>query len=553
MRVARTSARDEMDNAAVASVLDEIADLLEIQNQSSFRVRAYRNAARRIESLGEQVEPLSKRGVAALAELPGIGKDLAGKIVEICETGTHSMIAELAATIPQTVVLMMRIPGVGPKRAKLLYETLGLTSIEALAEAARSGKLDGIRGFGPTLQRKILEGTGQYTRRAVRRSLAEADAFAAPLLAWLRGARGALRVETAGSLRRRKDTVGDLDVLVASRDPARIAERFVKYPEIEEVLAHGEGKCAVLLKGGFQADLRVVAPESFGSALQYFTGSKSHNIAIRTLGIKAGLKINEYGVFRGTKRVGGESEEEVFAAVGLPFIPPELREDRGEIAAARKGLLPSLVTLPEIRGDLRVQSLAMVEGSAARGYEYVAFTERLDRAGHLALSRRIGKLRKSVAIAVLHGADVDILEDGSLAIDDGLGCDLVAASVRGALDLPEKKMTERVLRAMRDPRVNVLSQPSDPYALDFAEIARAAADLGVILDARHLSDAQIRVARDAGALVSVSPEPPSAMRYAVDQARRGWCAAKDVANTRSLAGLRKLLARHGHLMARAAS
>lgn len=563
-----------MDNAQVTEVLDEIADLLEIQGQSAFRVRAYRSAARTVESLGQ---PVSRMSVEALCELPGIAADLAGKIEEIARTGTHPMLAELTANVPETVVKMMRIPGVGPKRAKLLYEELGLTTIEALASAARDGRLDAVRGFGPTLQRKILEATTQLAQRATRHRLAEADAHAAPLVEWLRGCRAARRVEPAGSLRRRKETIGDLDILVASDDPTKVADRFLRYGDVAEILARGEGKCSVRLKGGMQADLRIVPPVSFGAALHYFTGSKAHNIAIRKLGVRAGLKINEYGVFRGKKRISGAEEEDVFHAVGLPFIPPELREDRGEIDAARDGSLPELIELSDLRGDLHVHTrdsdgdsplAEMVAAAAARGHAYVAITDHaraargLDRAGFLAQARKIAALRREwPRMTILHGAEVDILPNGQLSLDDETlaRLDVIIAAVHSKLDLPEREMTERVLRAMHHPQVNILAHPTgrllgqrEPSTIDLVEIARAAAELGVMLeidaqpDRLDLGDAHIRLAKDAGALLVVSSDAHRTteldyLRYGVEQARRGWCTAANVANSRSPAALRRLL------------
>ncbi len=564
-----------MDNAEVAAVLDEIADLLEIQGQSPFRVRAYRSAARVVESLGQ---PVARLTVETLAELPGIAKDLAGKIEEIVKTGTHPIVAELSANVPETVVRMMRIPGVGPKRAKLLYDKLGLTSIEALANAARDGKLDAIRGFGPTLQRKILEATAQFEQRATRHGIAEADAHAAPLVAWMKASRCVQRVEPAGSLRRRKETIGDLDILVASDEPAKVADRFLRYAEAKEVLARGAGKCSVMLKCGMQADLRIVAPESFGAALHYFTGSKAHNIAVRKLGVRAGLKINEYGVFRGKKRISGEHEEDVFRAVGLPFIPPELREDRGEIDAARERRLPELVEPDDVRGDLHVHATEtplaeMVAAAAERGYAYLAITDAgLDRAGYTAQARKIAALRREYPhLTILHGAEVDVLADGRLALDDAtLGrFDLVIAAVNSKLDLSERDMTERVLRAMHDPHVNVLAHPTgrligrrEAAALDVTRVARAAAQLGVLLevdaqpDRLDLSDVHVRIAKDEGALLVVCSDAHRTtelddLRYGIEQARRGWCTAADVANTRSPAALRRLLDRRKK--ARAAS
>ncbi|MGE5414681.1 MAG: DNA polymerase/3'-5' exonuclease PolX [Syntrophomonadaceae bacterium] len=571
-----------MDNVDVAKCLEEVADLLEIQNENPFRIRAYRTAARTIETLGQPVAQLVRRDGHRLAELPGIGKDLAGKIVEIVQTGRFPLLDELTRKVPETLVEMMRIEGLGPKRARLLYGELGLKTLAELEKAARDGRLATVRGFGTVLQERILQGCGEHRARATRFRLREADVHVGPLLDHLRLSKSEGLLEVAGSYRRRRETVGDIDILVAARRPAGIAERFLSYPEVERVLARGETRCSVRLRSGLQADLRIVAPESYGSALHYLTGSKAHNIAVRTLGVKRGLKINEYGIYRGRRRVGGRTEEEVFRAVGLPWIPPELREDRGEIEAARADSLPRLVELGEIRGDLQMHTDAtdgkntlseMVEACRARGYEYVAITDHTKAvrvAGGLKGSefrrqfREIERLRpRFPKVGILKGAEVDILDDGRLDLDEGTlaELDLVLVSVHSTFRMTEAAMTERVLRALRHPRVHVLSHPSgrilgrrEPYPIDMARVARAAADLGVLLeinaqpDRLDLSDVHVKMAREAGARFVVSTDAHRVseldfMRYGVDQARRGWCTATDVANTRPLAEFRKILAK----------
>jgi len=571
-----------MDNVDVARLLDEIADLLEIESGNPFRVRAYRTAARTIEALGQPLATLVRRDPAALEELPGIGKDLAGKIVEIVTTGDLGLRRELVAKVPESLVLMMRVAGVGPKRARAFYDHLGLQTIDDLEAAARSGKLHTLRGIGELLERRILQGCAEARARSSRFRLAEADAHAAPLVAYLREGVGVTAIDIAGSLRRRRETIGDIDVLAASKDPAAVAERFVSYPEVTKILAKGETKCAVRLRSGMQVDLRVVAPESYGAALHYFTGSKAHNIAIRTLGVKRKLKISEYGVFRGARRIGGRTEEEVFRAVGLPWIAPELREDRGEIDAARDGTLPRLIDLGDLRGDLHVHTDAsdgantlreMVEACVARGYAYVAITDHtkavrvaggLDRADFRRQRRSIEALRKEVrGIEILQGAEVDILEDGSLDLDDEAlaELDVVVAAVHSKFNMNEATMTARVLRALAHPRVNVFAHPTgrllgkrEPYAIDMAKIVAAACKQRVLLEINaqperlDLSDTLVRMARDAGAAFVIDTDAHRTseldfMRYGVDQARRGWCSARDVANTRPLEELRTLLRR----------
>lgn len=449
-----------MDNADIARVLDEVADLLEIQGANPFRVRAYRTAARTIESLAESASTMAARDPAELAELPGIAKDLAGKVAEIATTGDLALRRELTAKVPASLVTMMRVDGIGPKRAKRIYEELGLRTLDEVEAAARGGKLHDMKGIGEVLERRILQGCADQRARARRFRLDEADTHAASVVGYLRGCRAVLAIDVAGSLRRRRETIGDLDILVASDAPSAVAERFVRSPDVTKVLAHGETKCSVLLRSGMQADLRVVEPACYGAALHYFTGSKAHNIAIRTIGVKRKLKISEYGVFRGQRRIACRTEEEVFASVGLPYIPPELREDRGEVQAARDGALPRLLELAEIRGDLHVHTTAsdgkntlreMVEACAARGYAYVAITDHtrtvrvaggLDRAGFRRQRRAIDALRSDFpGIEILHGAEVDILDDGRLDLDDDAlaELDVVVAAVHSSSPCPSAR------------------------------------------------------------------------------------------------------------------
>lgn len=390
-----------MDNIDVARILDKVADLLELADENAFRVRAYRTAARTIQAHGESVASIVAREAASLAELPGIGRDLAGKIAEIVETGDLALRRELATKVPESLVGMMRVASVGPKRAKRFYEELGIRTLDELEEAAREGRLRELRGVGEKLEREVAEGCAARRAHASRYRLDEADAHAAPLLAWLRAAPEPEVdvVETAGSLRRRRETIGDIDLLVASDDPEAVAKRFLAFPEIEKVLAHGGTKCAAVLRSGMQVDLRVVEPASWRAALHYFTGSKPHNIAVRTLGLKRGLKISEYGVFRGARRIGGRTEEEVFRAVDLPWIPPELREDRGEIEAGREGTLPELVRLDQLRGDLHMHTDATDGASTrdGRGMRRAWLRVRRDHGPHEGRARRGGARRGGVS------------------------------------------------------------------------------------------------------------------------------------------------------------
>ncbi len=567
-----------MDNADVARIFDEVADLLEILNENPFRVRAYRNAARTVQVLGEPLASLAGGDGETLAKLPGIGKDLAGKILEILRTGDLALRRELTARIPASLVEMMRVQGVGPKRARQFYETLGLKTLAELEEAARTGRLLELRGMGETLQARILQGIGEHRRRASRFRLDEAEIHVLPLVEYLRKAPGVETIEVAGSLRRRRDTVGDVDILVASEKGGPIADRFVAYPEAVRVLARGDTRSSVVLRSGLQADLRVVPRASFGAALHYFTGSKAHNIAVRTLGVKRGRKINEYGVFRGARRIGGRTETEVYRSVGLSYVPPELREDRGELEAARRGRLPDLVEVGQIRGDLQMHTdatdgadglEAMVRACRERGYAYVAITDHtrslrvasgMDEAGFRRQGRAIDALRlPGSGPAVFKSAEVDILPDGRLDLDDGtLGAlDIVMVAVHSKFNMTEGAMTERILRALAHPKVRILAHPTgrilgrrEPYPIDMARVARAAADLGVLLeiDAQperlDLDDAHIKAAREAGARFVIDTDAHRIadldfMHYGVDQARRGWLTASDVANTLDLEQFRR--------------
>jgi DNA polymerase (family 10) len=568
-----------MENIDVAKIFNEVADLLEIQGANVFRVRAYRNAARTVETLSAPVESMVRSG-GNLEELPGVGKDLAGKIREIVETGGLGMLRELTKELPEGLVVMIRIPGVGPKRAKQVYDSLGISTLDKLETAARAGKLRELRGLGPTIEARILQGITEQRAHAGRHPLGEAEAYVTPLVEHLRRVPGLTEIEVAGSFRRRRETIGDVDVLVAAEKPEAVAESFISYPQVKEVTARGDTRSAVVLRSGLQVDLRVVPERSFGAALHYFTGSKPHNIAIRTLGVRRKLKINEYGVFRGTKSIGGRTEEEVFSSVGLPWIPPELREDRGEIDAARDGRLPVLVTLDEIRGDLQMHTTytdgrasvaEMAEACRMMGYQYLAITDHtkavrvaggLDRAGFRKQFREIDKVQKGLGrLTILKSAEVDILDHGRLDLDEETlaECDVVVVAVHSKFNMSRDEMTRRVVRALQHPRVHILAHPTgrligrrEPYPIDMEAVIKAAADHGVMIevnaqpDRLDLGDVHVQMARASHVRVVIStdahrPEELRNMRHGVDQARRGWCEARDVANTYSLREFRALL------------
>jgi DNA polymerase (family 10) len=569
-----------VENIDVARILDEVADLLEIRGENAFRIRAYRSAARTIGTLTVPAASLAAEG--RLDELPGIGSDLAGKIATILETGTLPLLRELTSKTPEGLVDLLRIPGLGPKRAKQFYDTLGITTIDALDAAARAGRLRALPGIKTATEQKILRGIAELRGRSGRWQRAEADAYLQPLLAHLHASPAVGRLEVAGSYRRRKDTVGDIDILVASSRPRTVVRRFTAYPRVKEVRAEGPTRSAVVLDCGLQVDLRVVPAASFGAALYYFTGSKPHNIAVRALGVRRRLKINEYGVFRGSRRIAGRAEPEVFAAVGLPWIPPELREARGEIEAAQQGRLPTLIELSDIRGDLQIHTSAtdgvhdlaqMVEAARGRGYAYVAITDHtkavrvtggLSRGGFHRQFKAIERLQtRHRDITILKGAEVDILEDGDLDLDDATlaELDVVVVAVHSKFDLSRAAMTKRIVRALRHPRVQILGHPTgrligrrEPYQVDFAQVLRAAADHGVALEINaqperlDLDDVQARAAHEAGVRLVISTdahrvEDLGCMQYGVDQARRAWCEARHVLNTLPLPALRSALRR----------
>ena len=568
-------------NADIAAVFEEIADLLEIEGENPFRIRAYRNAARMVGEYPKDLKSLIDRG-EELPKIPGIGADLAAKIREIAATGTCALAERLHKELPAAVTELLRIPGLGPKRVKALHEKLKVNALADLERALRAGKVRALPGFGEKTESHILQALAARASQARRFKLAVATQYADSLVAYLRKAPGVREVVTAGSFRRMRDTVGDLDILVTAKAGPPVMERFCAYDEVRKVLARGETRGAVVLKSGLQVDLRLIPPESYGAALHYFTGSKAHNIAVRRLAQARGLKINEYGVFRGERRVAGDTEESVFKMVGLPYIAPELREDRGEIEAARAGKLPPLVTLEDLKGDLHVHTKAtdgrntikeMALAARAAGLAYMAVTEhsrRLTVARGLDAARlakqidEIDRLNGDLAgITVLKGIEVDILEDGSLDLPDSvLGrLDLVVGAVHSAFGLPRKKQTERIVRAMNSRHFSILAHPGgrlidvrEPCDLDLPRIIREAKSRGCFLelnaqpDRLDLQDIYCQMAREEGVAVCVNSDAHSTadfahLRFGIGQARRGWLTAADVLNTRPLPQLRPLIKR----------
>jgi DNA polymerase (family 10) len=568
-------------NADIAALFEEIADRLEIQGANPFRIRAYRNAARTLGELPQEARALLEKG-GDLTRLPGIGDDLAAKIQEIVGTGRCSLLERLRRELPPAVTELLRIPGLGPKRVKALYHDLEVQTVEQLYRAARDGLIRALPGFGEKTELNILQAVEAHASQTHRFKLAVAAQYAEALTSFLQTAPGVKQVAIAGSFRRMRETVGDLDILVTATANSPVMQHFTAYDEVAEILSAGSTRASVVLKSGLQVDLRVVEEKSYGAALCYFTGSKAHNIAIRRIAQQLGLKINEYGVFRGTERIAGEDEVSVYRSVGLPFIPPELREDRGEIEAAHAGSLPRLVEFADLRGDLHAHTRAtdghdslreMALAAQALGLEYLAITK---HSRHLTVAHGLDPLRLARqceeidrlnleldGITLLKGIEVDILEDGSLDLpDEALGrLDLVIGAVHSQFHLSRAKQTGRILRAMDHPHFTLLAHPSgrlidrrEPYDVDMLRIIRHARDRGCFLelnahpDRLDLLDSQCQMAKEEGVLVSINSDAHSSfdfsnLKYGVGQARRGWLEKDDVLNTRPLAALRRLLKR----------
>jgi DNA polymerase (family X) len=569
-----------MQNQQIAEIFNAVADLLEIQGANAFRVRAYRNGARTLENLSQSVADLLKAPGHALESLDGIGKDLAGKIAVIVQTGQLPQLEELRQQVPPGVVEMLRIPGIGPKKVASLFKELGIASLAQLKEACEAGKVAELKGFGKKTEQSILEGIPHAVDAGKRFLISMASASADEIIADLRQLPSISQISVAGSCRRRKETCGDLDILATSDDSTAAMDRLAAHPSVEKVLARGETKQRVRLRNGIEMDLRVVPAESYGAAMQYFTGSKEHNIVIRRRAIERGLKVNEYGVFRGDAYIAGKTEEDVYSAVGLPFIPPELRENRGEIELAEAGMLPKLIEVADIRGDLHMHTTAsdgrgtireMVEAAKARGLKYIAITDhskRVSMANGLDAKRlrqhwaEIRKIREEISgIEILCGIECDILEDATLDLDDEVlsEADWVIAVLHYGLKQPREQIMQRLLNAIRNPHVDAIGHPTGrmlpnrPAAdIDFTTFFKAAADHGVLLEINasperlDLDDVQAAAAKSFGIPIVIDTDAHSTngfnvLPYGVDQARRAGLTKDDVANTRSWSQFKKLL------------
>jgi DNA polymerase (family 10) len=568
-------------NAQIADAFDELADLYELDGAVQYRVLAYRTAARTVREASVSVEQLVRDG--RVTELPGIGKTLETKLETLIETGDTTQAQKLRAQFPSGLIAMMRLPGFGPKRARRLYDELGIDSLEALRAAAEQQQLRGLRGFGAKVEEKLLEqlAAGFDGRPAPRVLLSRALPIAEEVVAALRAVPGAERVEVAGSLRRQADSVKDLDVIATAADPAALVRALAGLPLVESVDSSGDAGGRVTTHTGLKVDLKVVEPDQFGNVLQHFTGSKEHNVALREAAVKRGLHVSEYGILDDAtgETLRCRTEEEVYAKLGLPWIPPELRQGRGELEAAAADALPELVTLTDLRGDLHSHTTlsdgvddieAMVEGARSRGYEYLAITDHSASHGfgnHVdadmlrAQIERVRALDEQLdGFELLIGTETNVLTDGSLDYDDELLAELdwIVASVHTSFGMSERDMTARMVAAIEHPLVDVIGHPTGrkiearaPYALDVERVIEAAARTHTMLeinaapDRRDLNELHARAAAEAGVMIVVDSDAHSVrnlglIRYGIATARRAWLSRAQVANTRPWAELAQL-------------
>ena len=563
-----------MRNREIAKILYEMADLLEIKGVE-FKPRAYRRAAMNIESLGVDIEELYNRG--ELEKIPGVGKSIAEKIAEYLKTGTIKKWEELKREIPVDIESLSSIEGLGPKMIKTLYEKLGVKNINDLERVAKQGRIRRLKGFGVKTEKKILESI-EFARRKQERFilgyiLPEANKIVENLKPYVS------KISLAGSIRRRKETIGDMDILAISSNPDMAMEMFVKMESVDKVLARGITKSSVRLNSGIQVDLRIVEEKSFGSALQYFTGSKEHNIELRKIAIKKGYKLNEYGLFKGGKQIAGEDEESVYNSLGLQWIPPELRENRGEIEAAMNGNLPRIVEYNDVKGDLHTHTKwsdgantieEIIKEAINLGYEFVAIT---DHAGNLKIAggmdeeeikkqaKEIEKLREKYSIHILHGVEANITKEGKIDVSNSIlkDLDIVIASVHSAFRMDEKEMTTRVINAMGNEYVDVIGHPTgrvimkrEPIKLDMEKVLDAAKENNVFMEINayperlDLNDVNVKLAVERGVKISIGTDAHTIghMKYlelGTAVARRGWAKKEDVINTYDIRELRKIL------------
>jgi DNA polymerase (family 10) len=568
-----------MKNQQIARIFTEIAELLELKGENVFRIRAYQRAAQNIDGLAKDVSTLSDE---ELLSIPGIGKDLVAKIHEYLEKGTVAKHEELKKEIPAGVLDLLRVPGLGPKKAKLFFEKLNVKDISELEKAIKSGKLKGMPGIQKKTEDNILQGIDLLKRRTGRTPLGRVLPLAEDIVRNIKDAAPVDRIEVAGSIRRRKETVKDIDILTTSKHPEKVMEAFVRNPHVRRILAEGPTKSSIISDDGIQVDLRVVDEDSFGAALQYFTGSKQHNIKLREMAVRAGLKINEYGVFRepGEKKIGGRHEEDVYKALKLAYIPPELREDTGEIDAALHGKLPELLTLEDIKGDLHVHTDwsdgshdlgTVVAAARKKGYEYIAITDHtkglgvargLDEKRLAAEIKLIDEANKKLSgFSILKGTEIDIRSDGRLDLSNEAlaNLDIVVASIHSGFKQTREQITKRLLSAIRNPLVSVIAHPTgrligerDAYAVDMEALLKEAAKYNVAMEINSyplrldLNDLHVKMAKQFGVQLVINTDMHVTnqldfMTYGVSLARRGWVEKKDVLNALPYADLMRKL------------
>ena len=569
-----------MKNIELSRIFEQIAKILKIKEENPFKIRAYEKITLVLENLPIDIETIYHQG--GLNNIPGVGTGIAKKIEEFLTTGKLEYYEKLKETIPSGVIELLDISEVGPKTAKLLYEELGVDNIEKLEKAVKEHRIKDLPGMGEKSETNILRGIELYKRRKERFLLGRALPLAEEMVESLSQLKETDKISFAGSLRRKKETIGDIDILITSQNPEKIMRTFTSLPQVREILAEGPTKSSIITKDDLHIDVRVVEPISFGAALQYFTGSKAHNIKLRELALKRGLKINEYGVFEveSGNRIAGEKEEEVYQALNLPFIPPELREDRGEIEAAQEKKLPQLIEYSQIRGDLHLHTKwsdgahtirQMAEAAKKRGYKYIAITDHsqsLKIAGGLTEKRlreqveEIQKLNQELKdFTILSGIEVDIKSDGSLDFSDKIlsKLDVVIAAIHSGFKQESKIITERIIKAMQNRLVNILAHPTgrligyrESYQVDINEMMEVAAKTGTILEINSyperldLNDIYCRMAKEKGVQLAIETDAHSIdglefMNLGVDVARRGWLEEKDIVNTLPLNELLKRL------------
>ncbi len=569
-------------NSDLERILNNVADLLDIYGANQYRIRAYRNAAQIISGFSQSFANMIERG-EDLTQIEGIGKDMAQKIQEIASTGTLSLLEELKEHVPAELLQLLGIAGLGPKKVRALYKQLGIKSLKDLQEAAEQEKIRKLQGFGQKTEENIFKELKEMQKKKAQRfRISTIDEIAYSLISYMKKAKGIEHIDIAGSYRRRKETVKDIDILVIAENAPQVMDHFLSFEDIDEVIMHGNTRSSARLRLGVQVDVRVVPEECYGAALHYFTGSKAHNIATRQLGLQKNLKINEYGVFQHEKRIAGKTEKEVYSSLGLDFIEPELREDRGEIEAAQEHRLPKLITSQDLRGDLHVHSnytdgknsLEEIALEAkAWGYEYLAITDhsqRLKMARGLDEKRlaqqieEINKVNEKInGIVLLKGIEVDILEDGNLDLADNIlkELDLTIVAVHSKFNLSRDKQTNRIIKAMNHPCVNILAHPTGrminvraAYDVDIDKIIETSAEIGCFLeinsqpDRLDLNEIYAKRAKEIGAKCVISTDAHhlnglKCIHFGVNQARRGWLEKTNVLNSLDLNELKKALQR----------